>query len=201
MEPVNARPLQLRPRGPIIHSTSITEGLTMTKTTTLLITLTVLTAIAGAASAQTTADSLRCEARKMRAESQYYACQSRCDRRADRVAARPAERRAEAPAPDCDVVCTEHFDDDMARIESRAPCATITERAPNPKDCEAHMLRLSASALRCQARCGRQHREGYDPADCLATCQTRCETATNVLNHDPICSAGRIGDDDACAIH
>ena len=173
----------------------------MTKKTTLFITLTVLTTIAGVASAQTTPDSLRCEARKMRAESQYFACQSRCDRRADRAAARPVERRAEAPAPDCDTACTEHFDDDMARIGSKAPCTTVVDTTSDPKDCEAHMLRISASSLRCQARCGRQHRGGYDPAGCLANCQTRCETATDVLNQDPICSAGRIGDDEACAIH
>ena len=173
----------------------------MTKKTTLFIALSVLTAIAGAAAAQTDGDSLRCEARKMRAESQYYACQSRCDRRADRSSARPAaSRRADAPGQDCDAVCTQHFDDDMTRIGGKAPCATIVV-PPNPQECEARTLRLSAANLRCQVRCGREHREGHDPSDCRATCATRCGTTADELMADPVCHAGRIGESEACAIH
>lgn len=172
----------------------------MTKTHMLFIALTTF-ALTSTASAQTD-DSLRCEARKMRAESQYFGCLSRCDRRVDRWAARPADRRTAASAPDCDAVCTQHYDDDLARIGGKAPCTLDPGAGPDPKDCEARMLRLSASTLRCQARCGRRHaREGFEPNDCLAVCQTRCDTAADELKADPVCAAGRISEQEACTLH
>jgi len=174
----------------------------MTTKTTLLIAVMLFTATAGAVSAQSEGDSLRCEARKMRAESQYFGCLSRCDRRADRNTARPVERRADTTSQDCEATCTAHFDDDVARIGGKTPCTTTGPTVADPRDCEARMLRISASTLRCQARCGRQHtRKDYDPSECLATCQNRCGTAADALMADPICAAGRIGEGEACAIH
>lgn len=174
----------------------------MTKTTQLLITLAVLGVTGSIATAQTDGDSLRCEARKMRAESQYFNCLARCDRRADRNEARPVERRAESPLAECEATCAAHYDDDLARIGSKAPCTTAPSDIADPRDCEARLLRLSASSLRCQARCGRQRgRESYDPAVCLAVCEDRCGTSYDELMADLTCADGRIGDGDICAIH
>ncbi len=172
----------------------------MTKKTSLFITLTVLTTIAGAASAQT--DSLRCQARQMRAESQYHRCLSRCDRRSDRNAARPADRQTDTNLADCDTACASHYDDDLVRITGKAPCIDAPPPPPNPDECEAHILRLSSGLLLCAAQCGRQHRrDGFDKAACLDTCQTRCGTAADQLMASPMCAAGRAGSGDACALH
>jgi hypothetical protein len=172
----------------------------MTKKTKLFITLTVLTTIAGAASAQT--DSLRCEARQMRADSQYHRCLSRCDRRVERNAARPADRQTDINPADCETACATHHDDDLARINGKAPCIDAPPPTPRPEVCEALMLRLSSSQLMCAAQCGRQHRrDGFDTAACFDTCQTRCGTAADQLMASPVCADGRVGSGDVCALH
>lgn len=170
----------------------------MTKTT-LITMLTVLIA-AGSAGAQT--DSLRCEARQMRAESQYYRCLSRCDRRAERNAARPAERQTDATQADCEATCAAHYDDDLARIAGSGPCADPNLVPADPQECEAHLLRVMASDLRCQARCGRERRrEGFDKTACLAACQTRCGTAADEVAARAVCAGGRIGTVEPCVSH
>jgi hypothetical protein len=170
----------------------------MTKTK-MLIMLTVLIA-AGTAGAQS--DSLRCEARQMRAEGRYYGCLSRCDRRADRNAARPVERRTDATQADCEANCAARFDDDLARIASVPPCADRVVGPPSPQECEAHMLRLMSSDLRCQARCNRdRRREGFDRTACLAVCQTRCGTAYDEVVARAVCADGRIGTGEVCVSH
>lgn len=173
----------------------------MTKTIHLLFALALLGTTGGAARAQAEGEALRCEARKMRAESNYFGCLARCDRRAARQQARPVERRAAATLSDCEATCAAHFDGDLARIGGKPPCAPAVAQA-DPRDCEARLLRLSAAALRCQARCSRQSaRVDYDPAACLAACETRCGTGHDELMADPLCAAGRIGDGDLCATH
>ncbi|MFN8644835.1 MAG: hypothetical protein U0802_25395 [Candidatus Binatia bacterium] len=167
-------------------------------TKTRMLTMLAVLIAAGAASAQT--DSLRCDARQMRAESGYYSCLSRCDRRIGRNAARPAERQRDLTQADCEAKCTQHYDDDLARIGATAICAAPTPAPGNPAECEAHLLRIVSSNLRCHARCGRDRRnDGFDPAACLAGCQTRCETAHDEVNARAVCSAGRIGTSDPCA--
>lgn len=163
--------------------------------------LTILTVLLAAGSAGAQSDSLRCEARQMRAESQYYRCLSRCDRRAERNAARPVDRQRDINEADCDATCATRFDDAIARITGRPPCVDVPPPPPNPQVCEARTLRIGASLLRCAARCGRPHRrEGFDKAACLDTCDTRCGTAADQLNVDPICAAGRIGSGDTCPL-
>ena len=171
----------------------------MTTTKTMLILAGLL--IAGAADAQT--DSLRCDARQMRAESQYYRCLSRCDRRADRNAARPEERQRDVSQSDCETKCTTHYEDDLARIAQTPTCSRTTVGMPaDPQECESHVLRLMAVDLRCQARCTRERRrEGFDQTACLAGCQTRCETSQDEILARPVCDAGRIGTTDPCATH
>ena len=170
----------------------------MTTTKTLLMLTVLLTA--GTAGAQT--DSLRCDARQMRAESQYYRCLSRCDRRADRNAARPEERQTDATQADCEAKCATHYDDDLARIAGTTVCGSRTPAAANPQECEAHTLRLMAGDLRCQARCTRERRrEGFDQTACLSACQTRCETAADEIAARPVCADGRIGTADPCVTH
>jgi len=173
-----------------------------TKKTQLLIALAVLGTTGGIATAQMDGDALRCEARKMRAESQYFGCLARCDRRAERNQARPVERRAAATLGDCETTCTAHYDDDVARIAAKPPCVGDPADGPDAKDCEARLLRLSASTLRCQARCDRSRgRESYDPSECVATCDTRCDVGYDELMATSVCADGRIGDGEICAIH
>jgi hypothetical protein len=169
------------------------------KSTMLLIALAVLFT-AGHAAAQS--EPLRCQARQMRAESEYYRCLSRCDRRVIREAARPADRQSANLAADCDTGCVERFDDDLIRINGKRPCADAPIEPPSPQECEARMLRLASNDLRCQARCGQlRRRDGYDPAACLASCQTRCETGYDELNASTVCAEGRLGTAAVCGTH
>jgi hypothetical protein len=167
--------------------------------TTLPLMLAALIA-AGAADAQT--DALRCEARQMRAEIQYYRCLSRCDQRADRQAARPAAQRSEATQADCEATCAARQDDHLARISGSPPCAAPELVPPNPQECEARVLRLLASDLRCQARCtSDRRREGFDRAACLTACRTRCGTAYDEVAARAVCASGRIGGGEVCVTH
>lgn len=169
-------------------------------TTTRTATLIAFSMLVAAGSAGAQSDSLRCQARQMRAESAYFHCLSRCDRRAERAAAQLAGRQDEGAPADCETICAGRYDDDLARIGGTAPCA-VAAPEPSPRDCEAHALRLSASLLHCAARCGRPHRRAdFDETACLATCQTRCDTSLDQLAADPMCGAGRIGRSVVCAL-
>ncbi|MDX2168769.1 MAG: hypothetical protein SF182_16980 [Deltaproteobacteria bacterium] len=171
--------------------------MTIMTTTRMLTALTLLFA-AGAAAAES--DPLRCEARQMRAESEFYRCLSRCDRRVERSAARPAERADATNPVDCEAVCGDRLDADLARIADTAPCTVAEATAPSPRECEARMLRIASNDLRCQARCGRQrHREGFERSTCLDTCRTRCGIAVDTLSAEAICAGGRMGSGEMCA--
>jgi len=166
-------------------------------TTKLMMLIAVLTA--SGASAQTV-DPLRCEARQMRAEGARFDCLSRCDKRADRAADRPAGRRtAEEIAGTCAGRCDSRYDETLVRLGVKPPCAPELAD-PSPQECEARLLRVSAAAHQCQARCSsRATRRGFDAAGCLAACATRCGTAEDEMNANPVCTQGRIGSRAICS--
>lgn len=140
------------------------------------------------------ADPLRCEARQLRAESQYFQCVSRCDRRAAR---RPPGARPAASGADCEDKCAARHDETMQRIALTAPCAGA-EGAPDPASCEARLLRIAANDRVCTSRCSRRERPSETVADCEARCTTRCATAVDETLARAICTGGRMSEDQVC---
>jgi len=162
-----------------------------TRTRTLMLLVAVLSAASAAAAASP--DPLRCEARKLRCESDYLQCVSRCDRHAARLGhARPA-----AADSDCEDRCAVRSADHMLRIDARPPCAPAG--SPDPMTCEARLLRIAASQRICQSHCAERERRTGEATDCLARCQTRCDTAVDNTLMEPVCFEGRMHSTEVCS--
>ncbi|MDX2168279.1 MAG: hypothetical protein SF182_14490 [Deltaproteobacteria bacterium] len=142
------------------------------------------------------ADPLRCEARKLRGDSEYFQCVSRCDRRSSREAARLGGARPAAADTDCEDKCAARHDETMQRIAVISPCAS--EGTPDPATCEARLLRIAANHRICQSRCGRRDRTSESTADCLARCDARCATSVDDTLAQLICGDGRMSEDQVC---
>lgn len=166
----------------------------MTKQTITI--LTMLAALSGGAALAQDDDAMRCQAKELRCESEYFQCLSRCDRRNARVAdqARPATAAADG---DCEARCEQKHATAEVRIQSTPPCAAV-QSTPDPSSCEARLLRIHANRLICEIRCGGGAGKRFDPAACLARCDTRCETAYDEAMAQGNCSAGRVGESPVC---
>ena len=145
---------------------------------------TASTAIAGGV------DPLRCEARKLRVEGDFYQCVSRCDRRATRGAARLNGARPAPADSDCETKCTTRYDDSMRRADDTSPC--VLDGEPDPARCEARLLRVRAGERVCQSRCGRHEHTDSDATNCLARCQTRCDSTADDTLAQMVCAEGRM---------
>ena len=158
----------------------------------------VLLAVLGTTSAALAngADPLRCEARKLRCDSEYFQCVSRCDRRAARVAARPAGARPAATDTTCEEKCVVRHERTMLRIATTSPCAETD--TPDPATCEARLLRLAANDRLCEARCGRRERRTGEATECLARCQARCDGALDDVLAQIVCAEGRMSGEEVC---
>jgi hypothetical protein len=161
-------------------------------------TITVLTMLAalggGAALAQDDA-SMFCQARTLRCESEYFQCLSRCDRRDARSAVQG--RPVAVTNDDCEARCEQRHANAEQRIATTPPCQTV-EANPDPASCEARLLRIHANRLVCEGRCAHGAGKRFDPAACLARCDTRCGTAYDQAMAQGNCSAGRVGESPVC---
>jgi hypothetical protein len=142
-------------------------------------------------------DPLRCEARRLRCESELYQCVSRCERRGPRELAAPAGARPVLADDACEARCADRHGETMRRIAATPPCAP--GGTPDAGLCEARLLRLGAAGLVCRSRCGRaREREGVAGDACLDRCATRCAVAVADTMAQTICGRGRIGDAPLC---
>ncbi|MEO8601087.1 MAG: hypothetical protein ABI629_00785 [bacterium] len=155
-----------------------------------------IVAVLGAASAAAASgvNPLRCEARKLRVESQFYECGSRCDRRATREG--PSDNASPAADTDCDANCAARYDVAMHHADTTSPC--VLDGEPDPPRCEARLLRVRASERVCQSRCARRTRHGADATECLVRCQTRCGTVADDTLAQMVCAAGRMNGSEIC---
>ena len=166
----------------------------MTKPTISILIL--LAAIGGGTALAESDDAMRCQARTLRCDSEYFQCLSRCDRRDARAAAlsRPAGKVAD---DDCEDRCERKHATTMVRISSTPPCLTV-DATPDPSSCEARLLRIQANHLVCQIRCAHGAGKRFDPIACLDRCDTRCGTAYDQAMAEGHCSAGRVGESPVC---
>jgi hypothetical protein len=155
--------------------------------------LTTLAALSGSVARAQDDDAMRCQARELRCDSEYYQCLSRCDRRDARVAALERPAAAEA-GTDCEARCEQRHDAAMLRITTNPPCLLV-KTPPDPISCEARLLRIQANRLVCESRCA----SGADPEACLARCTSRCDTAYDEAMMQGNCSAGRVGESPVCS--
>jgi hypothetical protein len=161
--------------------------------------LMVLVAVLGTASAASAGgvDPLRCEARKLRVESEFYQCVSRCDRRATRAASRLDGARPATADNDCETRCAARYDESMQRADGTSPC--VLDGEPDAARCEARLLRVRASERICQSRCARRDRADADATACPAHCRTRCETTADDTLAQMVCAEGRMNASVICS--
>ena len=138
------------------------------------------------AGAQAKTDHLRCEARTLRCESNFYDCLARCDRQMDAQPDKTTDA-VQARHGRCESSCEERHGKRMTDIKAKPPCKDI-EVTPNPRECEAHYLRVEASYMVCQSRCESR----ANPDKCQSVCTTRYETAVDELKVEPVCKNGRV---------
>ena len=162
----------------------------------MLTILTLLTALGGGAALAQDDDAMRCQAKTLRCESEYFQCLSRCDKRDARRAAqaRPAAATAN---DDCEARCDQRHANSMQRINGTPPCLVV-ETPPDPSSCEARLLRIQANHLVCESRCANGAGKRFDLTACLARCDTRCGTAYDEAMAQGNCSAGRVGESPVC---
>jgi hypothetical protein len=166
----------------------------MTKQTIIILTL--LAAMRSGVVLAQDDDAMRCQAKTLRCDSEYFQCLSRCDRRDARAAgqSRPAAAKTDT---DCEARCEQRRGAAMLRISSTPPCVTVGAQ-PDPQSCEARLLRIHANRLICESRCANGAGKRFDPEACLARCDTRCGTAYDEAMTQGNCSAGRIGESPVC---
>jgi hypothetical protein len=166
--------------------------------TLAMVTLAALSA-AGPVRADGGTDPMRCEARRLRCDSRRFECLVRCDHRASRQSAHSMDA-ATSPQTDCASTCEQRAKQAMDRIDNNPPC-TVDPVIPEPRTCEARLLRVSAANFVCNARCTSraQGNDAFDATTCFQTCQTSCTTVLGDTLASPICADGRIGTDPICA--
>lgn len=144
--------------------------------------------------AQGRTDPMRCEARRMRCDSQKFECLVRCDKTTGSSGA------ATAAQSKCEQSCDKRAKKVMDRIEQNPPCVAVPGGGGVPGTCEARLLRVGAANLVCASRCTDQAQgnAAFDLDACRATCEDRCNTSSGDILASPICSKGRIGTDPVC---
>jgi hypothetical protein len=159
--------------------------------------LTTLAALSGGVAWAQDDDAMRCQARELRCDSEYFQCLSRCDRRDARVAAQARPATA-AASTDCEARCEQRHGAAMLRIFSTPPCLPVGAQ-PDPSSCEARLLRIQANRLVCESRCANGAGKRFDFEACCARCTDRCDTAYDEAMTQGNCSAGRVGESPVCS--